>query len=43
MKFYDCTKLLYESSNYKKLFDKNIECTKQYCSKERDDRAKQYD
>ena len=43
MKFYDCTKLLYEPSNYKKLFDKNIECTKQYCSKERDARAKQYD
>ena len=34
---------MYDTSNYKKLFDKNLECTRQYCSKERADRAKQYD
>ena len=42
MEFYECSKM-YDTSNYKKMFDKNTECTKQYCSKERADRAKQYD
>jgi hypothetical protein len=40
--FYECSKM-YDTSNYKKMFDKNTECTKQYCAKERADRAKQYD
>ena len=38
-----CDHNLYTASNYKKLFYKNIECTKQYCAKERNDRARQYD
>ena len=43
MEFYDCSKIIYDTSNYAKLSDKNVECTKQYCVKERDDVAKQYD
>ena len=38
-----CDSNFYNASNYKKLFYKNIECTKQYCAKERNDRARQYD
>ena len=43
MEFYDCSKIIYDTSNYAKLYDKNVECTKQYCAKERNDRARQYD
>ena len=42
MEFYECSKM-YDTSNYKKMVDKNTECTKQYCVKERADSAKQYD
>ena len=42
MEFYDCSKLVYDKSNYKKMHDKNVECVKQYCAKEHADRAKQY-
>ena len=41
MEFYECSKM-YDTSNYKKMFDKNTECTKQYCSKERADRAEKW-
>ena len=43
MEFYDCSKIIYDTFNYAKLYDKNVECTKQYCVKERADVAKQYD
>lgn len=39
-KFYDCSKVFYEKSDYKKLFDEYVACTKKKCKKERQKKKK---
>jgi hypothetical protein len=34
IKFYDCSQVFYDKSDYKKLFDEYVACTKKKCKKE---------